>query len=97
MALVLRVALVVGVIYMLSPVQPDGPSGRPQELAAEAARLAAARAMQACSAHPDACARLAAGGAAAAAAVSSGTSAPSSTGSVTPVPRKDAPREVSKP
>lgn len=92
MAFVLRVALVVGAIYMVSPVQPDGTSGRPRELAAEAARLAAAKAMQACSAHPDTCARIAAGGAAAAAAVSAGASAPAATGSVTPVPRRDPPR-----
>lgn len=92
MALVLRVALVVGAIYMLSPVRPDGPSGRPQDLAAEAARLAAAKAMQACSAHPDTCARIATGGTATAAAISATAPAPVATGSVTPVPRKDTPR-----
>jgi hypothetical protein len=76
MAFLFRAALVVGAIYMLSPVQPDGPSVRPQEIAAEAARLAASHAIQACATHPDTCARLAAGGAAITAAVKPGPASP---------------------
>ena len=82
MAFIIRAALVVGAIYMLSPIRSDEPAVRPQDLAAEAARMAATKAMEACAAHPETCARLAAG----AAALHPSVAAPPSGGPAIPMP-----------
>lgn len=64
MGFMLRAGLVIGAIYMLSPVGgPSAPAVGDQARAvlADPARVAAAKALEACMAAPETCSRIAAG------------------------------------